>query len=629
MSLTPQQMIAVRRDPKGWFQGWGHWLDDENSRKPTRGRANVLQRRVFEHYRRCLAERKPCRMVVLKYRRAGSSTASTATLYTHALNFPGTRLGVIGTDYKASHNMLAMVKTFGKHDTFAGWNGRAISEGNFEVVPWGESGVKEIATKVEWPTGSTVELYTAKNPTSARSAGLSGYLATECAFWPTDGVTSGAETLTAMRNTLPKKGFHVCIEESTAHGAMGVHYETCKEARWPEYADWWKKWESDWPLKDAATGPERDRQFVFIFAAWFEDDRNFYRLTESEEAHVKETIDADPKYLGEQDLMDRYLEDGPRGKRLGSEVDATVWEQLLWRRAMIDSTKGLENFKQEYPSNPLEAFRATGSPVFDAEGITALEVGQREAVPWWGQLEVQPARPRVPVWVRVRENEAVFTKWEDPRVGCRYLVTVDTMSGKELVPGQRERDRHSALVLRAAFTDEQRRRWMAKVVARIKAPCQWDFNPLARQVARLAFYYGNALTVVENNAGGPLITRLRDDYHVRLYIRERFNSLTQQSANEFGFATDEESRREAIARAQEYVREQKLEVPCPHLLGEMKTFIFNKAGKAIGSGSNHDDDVMALAIGLVCLPQATEYLAEMPVNTDPPDERSWRKVGTR
>lgn len=609
MSLPPEKIIAIRRDPKAWFQGWGYWLDDENSRKPTRGPANVLQRRVFEHYRRCLAERKPCRMVVLKYRRAGSSTASTATLYTHALNFPGTRLGVIGTDYKASHNMLAMVKTFGRHDKFTGWDGRALREESFELVEWDDSGVKEIATRVEWPTGSAVELYTAKNPTSARSAGLSGYLATECAFWPADGVTSGAETLKAMRNTLPKKGFHVAIEESTANGAVGVHYETCLAAKWPDYADWWRKWEADWPLTPGQTEAERALQFTFIFAAWFEDDRNFFKLSPEEEKHVRETIDSDPRWIGEQELIDRYGQSGPKGLRLGAEVNATVWEQLIWRRAMIESTKGLENFKQEYPSNPLEAFRSTGTPVFDADGVSALDSGARGAVPEWGTLDEQG--DGAVLWRRTHEREGLYAVWEQPKHGCRYLVIVDPMTGQEIATsGRAERDRHGILVLRDGFTDQRGVFWPPKVVARVKPPCQYDIGPMCALVARLSKYYGDCTVVVEsNNSGASVIERLRVNHGCNLYRQQIPDASKLTLQTRLGWATNEWSRRDAITRGQDAIREQLLEVPCPHVRAELKTFVFDKRGHAAAQAGHHDDDVLALCIGLACLHAATTYQA--------------------
>jgi len=70
--ISANDLLAVREDPLLWFQGFGRYRE-EQTRQPTRGRANVLQRRMFAHYLRCQQEGKPCRMVALKYRRVSRS----------------------------------------------------------------------------------------------------------------------------------------------------------------------------------------------------------------------------------------------------------------------------------------------------------------------------------------------------------------------------------------------------------------------------------------------------------------------------------------------------------------------------------------------------------------------------
>ena len=317
-------ILDIRRDPLLWFQGFGRFCD-EHTRKPVRGKAEVLQRRMFDHYRRCQAAKIPCRMVVVKYRRAGSSTAASCLSYNHVMNH-NARFGVIGFDYKASSNMLEMVKFFGENDDFPGW--QADFDETLETVEWDDVTTKQIATRLVFSHGSQVDLYTAKNPKSARSAGLQGYHATENAHWPHGGVQDAGETLTAMRNTLPKKGFHFCVEESTAQGAQGAFYETCRTARWPEYAKWADQWKTSWPLTEVEFG--KDLQFVFIFAAWFEDTRNFMPITADQEQKLRTNLDPD-----EQELIKLYGNEGPTGLRLGEEVACTVWEQLAWRRGRL------------------------------------------------------------------------------------------------------------------------------------------------------------------------------------------------------------------------------------------------------------------------------------------------------
>jgi len=706
-----EELLEVRDDPGLWFRGFGRFRD-ERTRMAMRGRPNVLQRRMFEHYRRCQRAGQPCRMVVLKYRRAGSSTGSQALIYTHAQNY-NARLGVIGTDYKASSNMLQMLAFFGEHDDFPGWSGRraqAVGSGpagkdgeagpGLDAAPWEERIDKALATKIAWSHGSSVELYTATNPESARSAGLNGFHATEVGRWPAGGQWDAVETLTSMRNTLPKAGFHLAIEESTANGAQGAFYDTCRNARWPEYADWPRMHRSCWPLAESEYG--RELQFVFIFAAWFEDERHFERET-AERAlandlglsraqaealaaernaglarRVEETLDAESWYFGERELIARYGEPGPMGTRLGGEVAATVWEQLAWRRGIIRnvcSRRGLDEFAQEYPANPLEAFRASGAPVFDYEGIMVLDEGLRtegegmENGKWKmenGVIE-QDRRPesgpfrqaqgpepvegdrreefgpsgegvatgffpfRSPVsgfrFRHTSEAEAQVQRWEAPIPGCRYIVSVDPTKTAEIVMGTGERDRNSVLVLRDGFMDTRGRWHVLKLVARVRPPNQWEDAPLARLVAALAGHYGGALIVVESNLGSGLITRLRDEHRCDLYGREHLDAVNHMKSKTYGWNTDASTRRHAVSTLQEYIREQRIEILCPNVIAELKTFVFNSQGRAEAAAGSHDDDVMSLAIGLACLPQATAHpVRKEIVNTKPVDDHLWSEM---
>lgn len=645
MSLTLAESVAIRESVQQWFQGFGRYCHEE-TRQPVRGRANVLQRRMMEHYRQCLLANKPCRMAALKYRRAGSSTGSEAILYTHAHNFTA-RLGAIGTDYKASSNMLEMLKFFGAHDDFPGWGGTKMAVGPEKKVTWDEwdsSGAvpfaermdKMIATKLAWSHGSSVELYTASAPESARSAGLSGYHATEVGRWPTGGQLDAAETLASMRGSLPKSGFHIAIEESTANGAQGAFYDTCRRARWPR-AQWAKQFASSWPLDEAEYG--RDLQFVFIFAAWFEDDRHIERdpdpaVNEARDKRVQESLDADPRYAGERELIALYGQDGPRGQRLGGEVDATVWEQLAWRRGIIANVctrRGLDEFKQEYPSNPLEAFRSSGTAVFDVSGMVALDAMRRAAenrgAGEWGTIDVQKTT-RAVAWRRGSENDALIQRWEEPIVGCRYICTVDTKENSEIIKGTGVLDNNSVLILRDAYQDHEHVWHPVKLVARIKAPNQWDDAPLAHAVAPLARYYGDCMIVVENNKGLAILIRLRDEHKCRIYCAEHMDAVTQRKLTIIGWRTDEGSRRQMVSTGQEYVREQSIEILCPHVIGEMRSFIYDTKGKATAASGTHDDDVMALLMGLCCLHVAT-LLPERSLVQKPcaVDEKRWTTAG--
>lgn len=637
----------MRADPLKWFQGFGFWRN-EQTRQAQLGPANVLQRRVFEWYRICQARGRPCRMVVLKYRRAGSSTAGSALVYTHAQNHDA-RLGVIGTDYKASSNMLDMVKFFGEHDDFPGWAAPKVGasrkvpadEWEGQSQPLEERVDRVIATRIDFSHGSRIELYTAKNPESARSAGLNGYHSTEPGRWATGGEQDAGETLSAMRNALPKSGFHLALEESTADGAQGAFYETCRTARWPdaqvdaagEIVDgepaWVPEFQRGWSLEPAEFGKEL--QFVFIFAAWFEDARHVpsARLTPGQEQRIRETLDGD-----EQALIERFGQPGPRGKRLGREVNATVWEQLAWRRGIIKTvcTKGgKEEFAQEYPSSPREAFRASGSPALDPEGVMALEEMIYED-PQWGVMMTQGLTGSVS-FERCQKEQAKVAMWEDRIVGCRYLVVVDCMSGAEQVTGTGIKDRHAPLVFRDAYRDTRGTFQRVRLVARIKHPCEWDEKLLFREVALLARYYGTpndagAMIVVEVEGGcGTSLALDLLDAGCLVFQRPEFDNVTQRTTKKLGWMTTAPTRRIAIDTLKHYVHEQMLVVHCPAVVSELQTLIINREGKAEASSGAHDDNAMSLAIGLACIEHATEIMPRRLVRRVAEDEQRWQMLG--
>jgi hypothetical protein len=82
-----EEAFKIRDNSQIWFEVYGTILNRAGELiRPT---ANSFQARVFKVYRWCRDNQKPCRIIILKPRRKGSSTVSLALCYTHLRNYMG------------------------------------------------------------------------------------------------------------------------------------------------------------------------------------------------------------------------------------------------------------------------------------------------------------------------------------------------------------------------------------------------------------------------------------------------------------------------------------------------------------------------------------------------------------
>lgn len=588
------------RGPAAWFEGCGRVSVKNKWQVP---RANVLQRRIFTYFTACYNANRPSRGIGLKPRRRGFSTALTACHYWY-LRKHSCPAALLGHQDNASTDALwTMLQGFHQHDR----------------MDWGNEFIGS-KSNIEFSNGSRVLRLTDQNPAKTRGSNMVVGHSTETAFYD-----NAEETLLAAQNTLDQSGgFTSFWQESTPNGAAGAFYENFRSARWPRAdecpggAEYWRKWETILPDSELPPGVSSDRMGVRIFAAWFEFDLNEEdRLSERQKRDIQATLDREEWYLGEKDLIERYLEEGPTGPRLGSECEGfDVWEQLAWRRNKIwdECKRDRFKFQQEYPADPVECFLSSGSPYFDRESLNSygrsLLQSPRHALN--GVIDVDPAPPKRATWRDVhRTEDGIFSVWERPQVGCRYLIVVDPAKGQDAVTGK-DPDRHAVLVLRQAYRTADNRIVLPAVVARIKPPCLVPLYTLAGWAAELSAYYGKAVVVVENNLGQALIELLKP-LNVPLWTqRVEQDPRTGRKRNEaspmVGWATTEATRPMILDYLHQVLREESVSIWCPHLIAELRTFVRNlKKGRVEAAQGSHDDDVMALAIGMYLIDSASLY----------------------
>lgn len=603
---TLRELAEIMEQPGLWGRLHG-WIDDEETKAAIPWVPSLLQRRMIQHYCHCRDKQIPCRMVVLKIRRGYGSTGSAGLMYIHLLTHSA-RGCVIGTDHQVSGNMLTMLKHFAAHDTFPGWT----------------RPTKVIDDRIEWPNKSTAQPYTAMTSEASRSAGIHCYHATEVARWQDSSIISIKDTLKSLRGSVPRHGFTLGIEESTAQGSTGPFADTFARGRWPEYAVWPATWREETP--DGAMEFGESLQFVRIFAAWFEDRRAMMPVTIEQEQRIGATLNKI-----ERDLIERYRRPGPRGDRLGSEVDATIWEQLAWRRMVVagEFDGDEEAFDQENPSSPAVAFASSGRHTFHRAGV-ALMASAAPQERRWCILTRQPDGSIGPR--DVQPQDCTLEVYQEPRAGYRYIVGCDTMTGVEQVKNSGISDWNAAVVVRAPFLDDNGVKQPMMVVAALRPKNNDNADVLCDQLHALSRWYGNCTVVLEVNGSGYGVLSLAKKVGMNLWRRQDFDKVTQETKEHLGWKTDDKCRPGLISQLQIAIRANALEgrsgdgLLCPH-----KTTCAESAAMAMGSDgvdrAPHDDFVMALGMAVYCISHAT-YMPERRRGRHlPAAMKAWRQSG--
>ena len=596
----------VRLNPGVWLETYGSIRGIEG--ESIRPRLNVLQRRILALYLSHRDSGQIVRGVGLKPRKKGFSTMVSAIHYSQLQKFKHDGV-VMGNKLKTSQEVFDMIEHLAETDEFKG--------------KWG-SAYEATAETIKWAHGAELQQSTAKDKGSARGMTPQFVHGTEVAHWE-----NAADVLVAMLNAVPKRGFTCVFLESTPAGAAGPFFDKWQQARWPTAEEspdgqvYWKQWESMCPDSEPDQSGLAQFDFVRVFAAWFEfEDSRVETLTDEQKRHIEATLDAESWYSGEKDLIKVYGNVGPRGLRLGTEVDCDVWEQLAWRRMMIkNDCKGSSRiFDQEYPKDPQSCFLASGRQVFDSDALTHLQVMSKTTQPEFGGLTEKDGGA---FWTPSDEQMANYWRWEAPMIGCRYLLSVDPAEGEDQTKGE-DPDRHSVLVLRDAYMDPRRVMHRPKLVARLRPPNRMPMIPLSRMVRWLSFYYGRCCVIPEmNNSGMALITALRMQTDCPpIWQRIEVDPHSGIERRWDGWRTTDSAeykgiRSTIIWHLHEILRKKGLDCYCPHVASELMGFV-DKSGR-MEAGSGHDDDVMALAIGMYNISSGTIYEQAIRQDFIPPE----------
>jgi hypothetical protein len=210
------------------------WMEQLTIQKKDRSIEPLLLAEPFSWAQRALVreiERQhalniPIRIIVLKGRQIGISTASEGVLFNWCFLFPGTTSLVIAHETSAARHLFDMTKLM-----WESWPFRPLFTEKHNTVK--SLGWRE--------TRSSMQVATARNAGSGRSFTFHALHASECAFWE-----DPERLLTGLNQTLPKNPGTIAILESTANGVGNYFHEEWlrarhgKSANVPMFFPWWR-----------------------------------------------------------------------------------------------------------------------------------------------------------------------------------------------------------------------------------------------------------------------------------------------------------------------------------------------------------------------------------------------------
>lgn len=457
---------------------------------------------------------KPVRIIILKARQLGFSTATEGIFFKETVTKSNINTAIVAHKEDSTRNLFNMSKLM--YDQLPD----AIKPSKKA------SNAQELVFDNENGTGlkSKIKCFTAGGKGIGRSDTLNNLHLSELAFWTGD----KKETLTGLLQAVPNDPDTMVVIESTANG-----FEYFKE------------------LWDDSVAGKND--FVPVFIGW------------------NELIDYQMPYTG--------FELTKEEKELQKTFGLTL-EQLTWRRWCIANNCGndIQQFKQEYPITPEEAFISTGKCYFEQENIIKRIQEVKDIKPvQQGYFDFDYNGLKITKIKWVEDKEGAIKIYEKPKKYYPYVLAGDTAGeGSDYFIGQvlDNTDGSQVAVLRQEL----------------------DEISYTRQMYCLGMYYNKALIGIEANYSTFPIQELERLKYPSQYVRVKEDKYTKKTEKSYGFKTTTVSRPRILGQLQAIVKESIELLVDIGTLKEGLTFIKNEKGRAEAQQGYHDDLIMALAI---------------------------------
>ena len=543
-------------------------------------RLNRPQRKLIKRLEKMRKAGKPIRLILLKARQWGGSTAIQIYMawlqLVHEVGLNSLIIAHQGTGSDEIKDMFdRMIKSYPVemlHEL-----GDAYAPNEPKMVGVGKSGnIFRVPQR-----NCKIKIGTAERPNSCRGGDYNLVHLSEVALWKeTDGKKPEDIVRSACSGILLRP-YTMIVYESTPNGVGNFFH------------------------KEYLAAKKGLSQFEAMFVAWFEIEQ--YELQFEGEADRYEFAKKLFANRRNEEIKSDREEPGTYLWRLW-EKGATL-EAIHWYVSERSKYTNHGDMASEYPSDDIEAFTYSGRKVFSSEDVEQFRAGCRPprrigeiyGTADEGEKSIEDLR-------FVKESDGRLYMWHDversdeEEVTDRYLVVVDVCKGHT-----KNADFADVLVLdRYPMIEGEQ-----PVVA-----AEWhghiDMDKLAWKSLQIAAYYNNALLVIEsntletNNTKGEaeyILTLIHDVYGRQLYARRQSSEdIKQGLPKKYGFHTNPLTKKVVIYNLKVVIREHLYVEREEACLDEYLTYVETENNVFEAMEGYHDDRLMTRAIGMqVCL----------------------------
>ena len=542
-------------------------------------RLNRPQRKLIKRLEKMRKAGKPIRLILLKARQWGGSTAIQIYMawlqLVHEVGLNSLIIAHQGTGSDEIKDMFdRMIKSYPVemlHEL-----GDAYAPNEPKMVGVGKSGnIFRVPQR-----NCKIKIGTAERPNSCRGGDYNLVHLSEVALWKeTDGKKPEDIVRSACSGILLRP-YTMIVYESTPNGVGNFFH------------------------KEYLAAKKGLSQFEAMFVAWFEIEQ--YELPFENEAEKYEFAKKLFANRRNEEIKSDREEPGTYLWRLW-EKGATL-EAIHWYVSERSKYTNHGDMASEYPSDDIEAFTYSGRKVFSSEDVEQFRPACR-APRWIGEIYGSADEGEKAIeGLRFKKGaDGRLFMWHDversdiEEVTDRYLVVVDVCKGHT-----KNADFADILVIDRLFMMDGE----PPVVA-----AEWhghiDMDKLAWKATQVAAYYNNALLVIEsntletNNTKGEaeyILTLIHEVYGRQLYARKQSaEDIRQGLPKKYGYHTNPLTKKVVIYNLKVVIRERlyiEREEAC---LDEYLTYVETENNVFEAMDGYHDDRLMTRAIGMqVC-----------------------------